>query len=170
MRILIPILLVLAAGVGAFLLLGRDRGAAPGGTGPAASTAAPEAGRPALDLARSADAATGRASAAAPEMAPGAAAAGATEAAAPSPLVPAVPEPSLQGGSTDAPVGITATNPLDEEFALKYLNASRAERVQALQALRTTLENQITSPDKGVQASLESLKHEMGWLESNLDG
>lgn len=76
----------------------------------------------------------------------------------------------MEGGSTDAPVGTSAVNQVDEALALKYLNWSRAERVQALETLRATLEIQRSSPDKDLQASLPALKHEMGWLESNLDG
>ncbi len=168
MRLILPIVLLLAVlGTAFYFLRGEPVGTA--GTGPNASPAAAEASRTPLDLARGERPGTTRAAAAAPEQLP-AATADAAQVAAASALPPAVPEPSMEGGSTDAPVSTSAVNGVDEALAQKYLNWSRAERVQALETLRTTLEIQRSSPDKEFQANLPALKHEMGWLESNLDG
>jgi len=172
MRILLPILLLAAVGA-TFLILRRDPAETAGGTGPGTAAVAPGAPQTGLDLARGEAAGSSRAAAVEPasdSIPSGSQGSTAAQIAAENGLMPAVPEPTLEGGVATAPVGSSATSPLDEALALKYLNWSRAERVQALETLRTNLEVQRTSPDKGIQMSLESLKHEMGWLESNLDG
>lgn len=172
MRILLPLLLLVAVGA-TFLILRRDPAETPGGTGPGATAAAAGTTQAPLDLARGEAPGSARAVALEPASdsnLPGSQGATAAQIAAENGLLPAVPEPTLDGGVAVAPVGSSATSPLDDALALKYLNWSRAERVQALETLRTTLEMQRTSPDKSVQVGLEALKHEMGWLESNLDG
>jgi hypothetical protein len=173
MRILIPILLLAGAGV-AYLALRGGPGAADPGAGPAASVKAEPAPTQTLELAGGTGSAAGRASV------PGSVSAGTAGAEVPvsgaaatvpvDGLTPPVPEPSLEGGATDAPVGVTAGRDFEEQLELKYLNASHAERLQALESLRTILGSQNLSPDKDVQESYVTLKREMGWLESNLDG
>lgn len=171
MRLILPIVLLLAALGIAFLLLRGEPAATPAGAGPNASPAQSDAVQPPLDLARGDRPGATRAAAAAPEQPAGAAADAAQLAAAnASQLPPLVPEPSMEGGSTDAPVGTSAVNDVDEALAQKYMNWSRAERMQALETLRATLESQRSSEDKDLQASLPALKHEMGWLESNPGG
>jgi hypothetical protein len=78
--------------------------------------------------------------------------------------------PSLEGGATDAPVGVQVARDFEGELELKSLNASHAERLQALESLRTILGSRNQNSDKGVQHSSATSKREMGWLESNLDG
>jgi hypothetical protein len=169
MRILLPILLLAALGAGYFLLRREPATSGPGLTAPGVATT--ESARPAAELARAepgneARVAVEPAATVKSDMLSQLPAKIAAENA----LTPAVPEPSLQGGSTDQPVGAAVSNEMDEALKLKYLNSSRPERLQALQALRTILENQRSSPDKDIQQNLPALKFEMGWLESNLDG
>jgi predicted membrane-bound mannosyltransferase len=173
MRILIPLLLLAGVGV-AYLALRGGPGAAEPGAGPAASVKSePNAAQP-LELAAGAGSAAGRAAAAGGELASEAGSQVPVSAAAAivpeSGLTPSVPEPSLEGGSTAAPVGVTAARDFEDELELKYLNASHAERLQALESLRTILGSANQNPDKDVQESYATLKREMGWLESNLDG
>lgn len=169
MRILIPLLLVLAAAA-AFLMFRRDAAVTPSGTGPGASIAAPEGSQPALDLARGEASGSSRAAAAAPEAGAEAGKLAAQPNAADSGLPPAVPEPSLEGGSTTAPVGAAASTEAEKALALKYANWSRSERERALENLRTTLDLQQSSPEKAILEILPALKEEMSWLEANLDG
>ncbi len=173
MRLVLPIVLLLAVLGTAFLLLRGDPAGTPAGAGPGASPVAGDATRAPLDLARGERTGTTRAAAVTPERPADGTSAAAPDAGAAqlaASLPPPVPEPSMEGGSTDGPVGTAAVNDVDEALAQKYRDWSRAERVQALETLRATLEIQRSSTDKDQQASLPALKHEMGWLESNLDG
>lgn len=171
MRLLLILALVAAALGAAFLVLRSDPAGAPNGTGPAtaASTTAPP--RPELDLSRGEAAGSPRAAATAPGKADGALASpSAAPTAAGSDLSGARQDPPMENGVGVGLVSTSASNPGDEELKAKYLNWSRPERVQALQALRTTLESQRDSLDKDFLTTLPELKREMTWLEENLDG
>lgn len=173
MRLLLPILVIVAAGA-AYFALRSDSSSPAGGAGPEASAAQTEAGRAPVDLAGGTEAGTGRSTSAAARQpdpvalvpTPTTSAVAAEKAQAPE----TVPDPTFVNGVTADRVGSEAALDLDSEFERKYEDVSPLERAQALETLRVILANQNVVTDKGVQSSLESLKHEMSWLESNPGG
>ncbi len=136
--------------------------------------AQPDAGRAPIDLASGSESGTERStSAAARQPEPVAAvptpsntALAGEKSQAPETVV----DPTFVNGVTADPVGSYTGGDLDSEFERKYQDVSPLERAQALETLRVILANQSVVTDKDVQSSLESLKHEMSWLESNPGG
>jgi len=172
MRLWIAIVVLAALLGGGYWFLSGEPAEPAAGTGPDAAPVVGETSRAALDLERGAPARSTRATVVGVE--PGEASPAGSTKAAPTAvepaLVPLVPEPVMEGGVTVDVVGGSAANELDQALELKYLNASRSERLLAMETLRTTLDIQRSSADKAVQESLSSLKHELGWLQSSLDG
>jgi len=173
MRLLLPLLVIAAAG-GAYFVLRSDPSSPADGAGPEASMTSPDGQRAPADLAGGSETAPARTTSAAAEQPPAVAVASTPANAAPvdgkAQAPEHVPEPTFVNGVTADPVGTSTSVDLDGEFETKYRDVPPLERAQALETLRVILANQSVVTDKDVQSSLESLKHEKSWLESNPGG
>lgn len=176
MRILIPLVLVVAALGGAYWLVGRGASDGSTGTGPNAVEAPRDSARANVELAAGDPGNPARTAADRREAVP-AARANDAQPAAPAPVEvaepePTVPEPVMQSGVALDPAGGRSAQSLDQSLEAKYRDWTRLERERAIEALRTTLQSRATSSsDKSAeQVSYADLKHELIWLEAHLDG